>query len=52
VRCTRPLHAAQVIPVTGIVQDSLGDVSVSDIGYPCFSAMMVPRTMPMPHANS
>ena len=31
VRCTRPLHAAQVIPVTGMVQDSVGGVSVSDI---------------------
>jgi hypothetical protein len=29
VRCTRPLHATQVIPVTGMVQDS-------DIATPAF----------------
>jgi hypothetical protein len=29
VRCTRPLHAAHVMPITGMVQDSLGVANVS-----------------------
>jgi hypothetical protein len=30
-RCTRPLQAAHVIPVTGMVQDSAGDAGASGV---------------------
>ena len=52
-RCTRPLQAAQVMPVTGMVQDSgRCGVSVCVMAGRSCSAMIVPRTMPMPQVNS
>jgi hypothetical protein len=52
VRCTRPLQAAHVMPVTGMVQDSEDGDRVSGIPQIPGSATMVPRTMLMPQVNS
>src|SRR5690242_17465985 len=52
-RCTRPLQAAQVIPATGMVHDSVGSAgAVVLMVYSLASAMRVPRTIPIPQANS